>query len=128
MSYVSCQYCGSLHKRGEVCQSKQANNYKKDTSVNRFRNSHRWRMKSKSIMKRDNYLCQCCIRNMEGTMRQYEFDNLSVHHIIPVAVDESKKLDDDYLITLCRFHHEEAEKGNISIDTLLNIVKEQNSK
>lgn len=128
MSYVSCQYCGSLHKRGEVCTSKTVSTYKKDTAANRFRNTRTWRKCAEVIKRRDNFLCQCCIRQLYNTVRQYNYDDLSVHHIIAIAKDESKKLDRDNLITLCRYHHEEAEKGAISIDVLLKIADEQNKK
>lgn len=128
MSYVSCKYCSLLHKRGEVCPNKPLSNYKKDTTANRFRNSRVWRKKAEAIKKRDSYLCQCCIRQFHNTIRQYNYDDLSVHHIISIAKDESKKLDNDNLITLCRFHHGESEKGAISIDVLLKITDEQNNK
>jgi hypothetical protein len=37
-------------------------------------------------------------------------------------------LDDHNLITLCPLHHEMAEAGEISRDTLLEIVREQEGK
>lgn len=128
MSYVSCKYCSLLHKRGEVCPNKPLSNYKKDTTANRFRNSRVWRKKADAIKRRDNYLCQCCLRQLHNTIRQYNYDDLSVHHIYKVIERDDLKLNDDNLVTLCRYHHEEAEKGNIDITILMQIAHEQNNK
>ncbi len=49
---------------------------------------------------------------------------LSVHHIVPLAVDYSMRLDDNNLITLCRSHHELAESGIISAAQLLQLIDE----
>lgn len=73
-------------------------------------------------------MCQCCFRLYPGTIYQYQHEELSVHHIIPIAENEKKKLDNRNLITLCRYHHEEAEKGNIARTELLMIAKEQEKK
>ena len=127
MSYVTCTHCNGTHKRGDVCPSKPTTK-KKITTANTLRNSSKWRKKSEEIRKRDLYLCQCCIRDMHGTMRKYEHDNLSGHHIIAIHEDETLVYDNNNLVTLCRFHHEEAEKGNISVSVLKNIVNEQENK
>jgi hypothetical protein len=48
-----------------------------------------------------------------------------VHHIIPIAEDDSKRLDNDFLITLCEFHHEAAEAGKIPRAELIEMAREQ---
>ena len=48
--------------------------------------------------------------------------DLSVHHIIPIEKNYDMRLSDNNLITLCRKHHEQAEKGIIKTDTLTEIV------
>ncbi len=48
-----------------------------------------------------------------------------MHHIIPLSADYEKRLDDDNLITLCRFHHEQAERGIISKRELLKLAAEE---
>ena len=48
--------------------------------------------------------------------------DISVHHIIPLAVDYSKRLDNDNLISLCHYHHERAESGEISPDRLRELA------
>ena len=72
----------------------------------------------KSNKKRDKYLCQLCLKN-----NIYTYDNLQVHHIIPIAKDYNKKLDSDNLITLCRMHHEQTEKGIISKEELYELLE-----
>ena len=41
-----------------------------------------------------------------------------MHHIIPISKDYNKKLDSDNLITICRMHHKQAEKGIITKEKL----------
>ena len=45
-----------------------------------------------------------------------------MHHIISLEEDYNKRLDSDNLITLCRYHHELAEKGEISREELQEII------
>ena len=73
-------------------------------------------------MKRDLYLCVACRHKLPGTIRQFNNEDLSVHHIRPLNTNYELRLDDENLITLCRIHHEMAEKCEISADKLLNIV------
>ena len=47
---------------------------------------------------------------------------LQVHHIIPMREDFEKRNDIENLITLCPYHHNLAENGEISIDELQKIV------
>ena len=49
-------------------------------------------------------------------------DNLEVHHIVKVSASEEGKLQDENLITLCRYHHEMAEKKMISKEELYSLV------
>ena len=113
----SCQYCGRKPKR-----------IKRDTKAYRFHRTQAWQDKSIEIRRRDHYLCQCCIRLMHGTMRKHNYDDLSVHHIVPIAEDYEQRLDDDNLITVCGHHHEMAESGQIDREVLHEIAKEQNEK
>jgi len=47
-----------------------------------------------------------------------------VHHIEPIANAWDKRLEDDNLISLCRYHHELAEKGTIPAKELKSIILE----
>ena len=125
--YKSCSYCGGIHKRGQACPQKPKRT-KEPNRINRFRWSRQWDKKRKQIYKRDGYLCQVCIRNLYNTTRQYNFDAIEAHHIIPIAEDWDRRLDEKNIISLCKYHHGMAERGEIPRDVLLAIVEEQERK
>ena len=112
--YRSCSVCGRIHPENKMCKR----SYKKNTIESKFRNTNAWIKKRNQIKKRDRYLCQLCLKD-----NIYTYDNLQVHHIIPLAKDYNKKLDSDNLITLCRMHHEQAEKGIISKEELYELLE-----
>lgn len=115
----TCVVCGRIHDINNMCKMQKKH---KLTNSNKFRKTYSWTEKSKSIRNRDNHLCQICITNKYNTVYQYTYKELEVHHIVPIEVDYSRRLDDTNLITLCRYHHEKAEKNEISKEELLNIV------
>ena len=100
---------------------------RKDESVY-FRNSQSWQNKRKKIRKRDNYLCQVCIRNLYNTERKYNYENLQVHHAVPLNADKTLKLDDSNLITLCEYHHYLCDRGAIPYIEIRKIIDEQNNR
>ena len=128
----SCQYCGRIHDKSFVCQQKQHRIAERQSSrtinnkkIYAFHRSQAWKDMSKDTKQRDGYCCQICVRGLYNPDREFETDDLSVHHIIPVAEDWERKLDGDILLTLCRRHHEMAEKGEIPRAELLRIAEEQ---
>ena len=128
----SCQYCGRIHDRQYACPEKrkkikarQSYRTKNNKQIYSFHRSQDWKNKSMEIRQRDNYCCQVCIRGLYNPVRRYETDDISVHHIIPIAEDWDRRLDNDILISLCRRHHEMAEAGEISTEELLQMAKEQ---
>jgi len=66
-----------------------------------------------------------CLRNLYDTHNQYTYDNLEVHHVVPLEENFDKKLDNDNLVTICEYHHEKAESGEIPRDVILGIIREQ---
>ena len=120
----SCKYCGGIHEAGVECQKKPKIR-SEDTFEQKFRWSRRWREKREQIRERDNNLCQICIRNLYGTVQQYNYLNLSVHHAVPLKDDYTLRLDDDNLITMCDMHHLMAERGEIPLEEILDIIKVQ---
>lgn len=131
----SCQYCGRIHERSYICPQKaQAlkERQKRRTEQNKenydFHRSQAWKEKSRHIRERDQYCCQICAKGLYGAERKYETDELSVHHIVPLAEDWDRRFDNDNLLTLCRRHHEMAERGEIPRDILLNIAREQEER
>ncbi len=122
----ACSYCGRIHDSSYVCPQKAQRQlkYPKDTRAAELRNSSRWQKTRDWIRRRDYNVCQLCLRNYEGTVRLYETEGLSVHHIVSLEEDESKAFDEDNLITLCRLHHEMAEEGRVPREDLIKIAKE----
>lgn len=122
----SCKYCGRIHDRRHDCGRKPK--YKKRfTNIDGFRSTAAWQKKREQIRQRDMNLCQICIRNLYGTIQQYTYDGLSVHHAEPVEQAWNKRLDDDNLLLVCDMHHEMAEAGEIPLDEIQRIISEQQS-
>ena len=96
----SCQYCGRIHKQGEECKLKpkpKRKYYKKklteeNKEIEKFRWSKQWQRKREYIKKRDNYMCVACLLGLRDTAKRLNTVGLSVHHIIPLAVDFDKRL------------------------------------
>ncbi len=107
----TCSICDKTHDFNKICKRVSA---KKSTIESKFRKSYQWTIKSKQIRLRDKYLCQMCIRNKYAFNCLYNYNELEVHHIVPINEDYNLRLDDMNLITLCRYHHEMAEKQIIN--------------
>ena len=120
----TCSVCGRIHDFNKVCKRRKK---QKPTEATKFRKTNQWTEKSKSIRARDKHLCQVCITGKYNTNYRYTYRELEVHHIVPIEEDYSKRLDSDNLITLCRYHHEMAEKGQISREELQEIVAGNNN-
>ena len=122
----SCSYCGKIHDTKVDCGKKPKT--VKNTEVDKFRWTQDWQNKRNEIRNRDLHLCQICIRKLYDTVTQYNYTNLSVHHAIPIGQDESKRLLNSNLITICDYHHEMAESGHIGLAEILTIIREQEQK
>lgn len=126
--FISCRYCGRIHRQGEECKLKPKRKYYKkklteeNKEIQRFRWSKQWQHKRENIKKRDNYMCIACLLGLKCTAKRLNTIGLSVHHIVPLAVDFDKRLDDDNLITLCSLHHSMADSGEIDADTLIKAI------
>ena len=117
----SCPYCGKIHARGYICPQKPQYS-KHNVQIDRFRNSKAWKLKRIEISQRDLHMCRLCAIGYGNQPAKYNGD-ISVHHIIPLAEDYSKRLDNDNLISLCSYHHELAESGKITRATQRKFVK-----
>lgn len=125
----TCSYCGRLHGFDECCplREKQRQRYKeayprkygRDSDADKFRSTKEWQRKRRQIRARDLNLCRVCFVNHHRIVTE----GLSVHHIVPLEDDFSKRLSDGNLITLCRDCHEKAERGEISADELRSLVR-----
>lgn len=122
----SCKYCGKIHDSKYNCPRKPVRD-NKATDIDKFRWTKAWQKKRNQINKRDNYMCQICIRKLYGTQHQYNYEDIEVHHIVSIAEDYSLRLEDSNLICLCSHHHKMAELKKISKEELRIIVAEQES-
>lgn len=132
----ACKYCGKIHEKKYICpkkpiykffdKKKSHSKQKRNSSADIFRSSHDWKRMREFIRQRDGYMCVACRNLLQGTIRQYNPSDLSVHHITPLRLDFDIRLAPDNLITLCSVHHEMAEKGQISADTLRELVIKNN--
>lgn len=122
----SCKYCGKMHDINEECPMKPRRKRwkKKDSSdkLYRFRNSAAWQRKREQIKVRDKHCCQLCLTEPAPGQRRYNTQGLSVHHIVPLQESWGQRLDDDNLITLCSYHHEMAECGDVDREKLQSLV------
>lgn len=122
----SCKYCGRIHDVKYVCPRRPKKYHeKKDTQSNSFRNTYQWQCKREQIKARDLNLCQACLHNLYGTLQRYTYEDLEVHHIVPINEDETLMLEDKNLITLCSRHHHYAENGRITRYDLQSIVNDK---
>ena len=125
MPLKSCKYCGRIHKKDFVCPMKPKRNKYKTSEADKFRWTKAWQRKREEVKRRDKFLCQICIRKLYNTIKKYNYNDLEVHHIVPIKEDYELRLEDSNLITVCEYHHELAEQGTIPRDELLSIVEEQ---
>lgn len=119
----ACRYCGGIHKYGYVCKEKPSSIYTRNKKIKSFRDSNDWRTKRGEIRERDCNVCVACWHNLQGTIRRINSNNISVHHILSLVDAWHLRLCDDNLITLCEYHHQAAEKGEISAKKLTEILK-----
>ena len=120
--YKTCSRCGIVPEN-HICPYRTYRKKERDTQANRFRSSKAWTNKSIEVKKRDLYLCAVCMTGKYHTINTFNYDKLSVHHIILLAEDYNKRLDERNLITLCSYHHKMAEDGEIPRDELLELVE-----
>ena len=119
--YVTCAHCGIV-PRGHHCPYKTYKKKAYDTEADKFRKTKRWTNKSIEIRQRDRYLCRVCEANLYNTVQRFNYSELDVHHIIPINEDYNKRLDNDNLITLCRYHHKMADDGKIPKEELYGLI------
>lgn len=119
---ISCPYCGGMHERGEICPKKPKRRYRyEDREAYKVHRSYKWTELSLSIRKRDAFLCIYCLRHDKRINNR----DIEVHHITPIGTDNEKSYDRYNLISLCREHHEQAEKGLIDAATLEEMARQQ---
>lgn len=121
----SCSYCGRVHERNVTCNRAPVRGRKTERSqADRFRSTSAWSRCRERVLERDLYLCRCCVDGRFGCRGVPGLERLlSVHHIEPLEERFDLRLDEENLITVCRYHHEEAEKGAIPKSYLMELAR-----
>lgn len=117
MGFKTCSRCGKIVTYDHKCNDGRKINR---LETDKLRNQRRWKKKAREIKEADLFLCQVC--KAEGI---YNYEDLEVHHIIKLRDNPNGLLDDDNLITLCRYHHKKADSGEIEADYLRELIKER---
>ena len=131
----SCPYCSRIHPFGYACPRKPVHQRiqggkRKDDGQQEIRSSSRWTKTSLRIRERDKFMCQLCFRGIKTLdgKKAITYDDVSVHHIVPLVEDKSQAFEGLNLLTLCRYHHDMAEEGKVSRAVLVQIAEEQEQK
>ena len=110
MIYKHCSRCGRRLRVGETCSCQTAykknyNQFNRDKKFDRFRHSKEWLRIRQAVIDRDDGIDQYALRTTGKLI-----PGTSVHHIIPLADDWSRRLDMSNLILLSEQTHGEIEK------------------
>ena len=119
----TCGYCKKIHDTKIKCGAKKKYYREKNSRYNKSQEyqdiikSNRWKKLSALIKSLDNHECLIC-----KDCGLISPKVLEVHHIEKVMNNFEKAFDEQNLITLCIFHHKQAEQGIITIDELLELI------
>lgn len=108
----ACGYCGKLHKLGYKCP-KKPRPHTTQTDADKLRNTYRWQRKRDQIKADAHHMCEVCAAQGHITTQ-----HLEVHHITKLRDNPNLLTDDTNLICLCRYHHRQADAGEIEPDYL----------
>lgn len=101
------KYCDT-HIHIEIIDKQNRNRYYdskvRDDKTNKFYHSSAWAKTRYARLVRDNKLCQDCLSSRRITIAD------TVHHIIEVKQNWSKRFDIDNLISLCNSCHNKRHK------------------
>lgn len=111
-----CTRCNTIHDKG-ACPAPRTKTGKTQDAFVKFRNTKAWINKRAAIQRRDMHCCRVC-----ASMGVLNSEELSVHHIVPLAASWDARLDDDNLITLCVKHHRMADAGSIPKSQLKRLL------
>lgn len=121
---VSCPRCGRVHARGACPLAGSSHVPTRRTDEQRFRSTAAWQRLAAWTKERDRHLCLACLHDEVPRITTV---GLSSHHITPIRADWELRLDPGNVITLCPYHHELAESGELPADRL-RVWVEQSSK
>lgn len=95
----TCSKCGKIIGYTDKCLCSVNKQMRKPVRQdNRFYSSYKWQKLRKTIIERDNNICQRCLK----VYNRIETDDLQVHHIKSREHYPQLEYDRDNLITVCR--------------------------
>lgn len=97
-----CEQCktkADLERKQNIKHYKKTT-FERDNKYDKFYKSREWGVARQVAIVRDKALCQDCLNNNKIV------PFYTVHHIIPIKVNWSKRLDVDNLICLCESCHQ----------------------
>lgn len=115
----SCSRCGKIHKPG--CCTVAKPSAAERTPEQKFRSSADWQRVAEAVRERDLNMCVACRHKQPAV---FVTQSLEVHHIIPLRVDWSLRLEEDNCATLCIPCHKLAEQGIITAQQLRDWIAE----
>ncbi len=97
-----CDECKSMmeSKRKQNRKYYRKTTYERDNKYNKFYKSTEWKKIRQLAIVRDHALCKDCLNS--NIITQYN----TVHHIVPIKQDWSKRLDINNLVCLCESCHQ----------------------
>ena len=122
---ITCKYCNKIHDINFKCGNKKKyyrekynnKNYKKTDVYNKIIKSSKWRKLSEHVKTLDNYSCLVCL---DCGINQPQY--LEVHHILKVNENIEESYNINNLITLCVYHHKQADNEQIEVDELYYLI------
>lgn len=115
--YKSCSKCGKIVGYNHKCSK---NKIYKHNDIDKLRSTTRWTNKSIEIREASNYLCSVCLD--EGIIN---YENIEVHHIEKLQDNQDLFLENSNLISLCKYHHKQADDEKLDKDYLISLVKKR---
>lgn len=102
----ACDKCKTkieLERKQNIKYYKQTT-YERDIKYNKFYKSKEWSRVRQVVIARDHALCKDCLD--KNTITPYN----TVHHIVPIKEEWSKRLDINNLVCLCESCHQKRHK------------------
>lgn len=114
MMLKACSRCGKIHPANYNCT---VGKIYTGGDERKERSKYSWTLKSEEVREKANYLCEVCKDQGKIT-----YDNLEVHHIVPIRENKDLLLENENLICLCVDHHKQAERGQLDRDYLRKLA------
>lgn len=116
--FKACSRCGRIHDSNYKCSHNKP--IVNPTEEHALRSRTAWTKKSLEVREKAKFLCEVC---KDGGV--FTYDGLEVHHITKIRDNKELLLDNYNCVCLCQFHHEQAERGLIDREYLLELARKR---